>query len=351
MKIEYESNDISIYQSIIKTYEKVFISPYSSFNEAESSLSDIYLYLNKYCNLLDNNYLYLTKYDYLIPEISFSQEFIFFLKLSLIKKVKYAKEIVDIIQKLYRTDVFDSNYLTSNNPYLTIFNQINNDSELLINKTINYSQFIDNNIKNLNFLFPTSQSESSDYADLIYLNDPIIHQLKEKIYLNLLIHFIQFPEQYTNVSYLFIDFIDFFSFNKNQSYSFSHLKNIFLRLNENHFNIIASLKSHPLYDLFIETLFIDYSEPVRNLDNDNTDYTYYFDFNSLNIIVHKKLLIDNLFNQFNEYSTLSEYFSTFKNNSQENDLQRFKKLMIVYEKNKLENKLSIKNFEDSIIKI
>lgn len=351
MKIEYESNDISIYQSIIKTYEKVFISPYSSFNDAESSLSDIYYYLNKYFNLLDNNYLYLSKHDYLIPEISFSQEFIFFLKLSLIKKVKYAKEIVDIIQKLYQTDVFDSKYLISNNPYLTIFNQINNDSELLIDKKINYSQFIDNNINNLNFLFPNSQSELSDYVDLIYLNDPIIHQLKEKIYLNLLIHFIQFPEQYTNVSYLFIDFIDFFSFNKNQSYSFSHLKNIFLRLNENHFNIIASLKSHPLYDLFIETLFIDYSEPVKNLDNDNTDYTYYFDFNSLNIIVHKKLLIDNLFNQFTEYSTLSEYFSTFKNNTQENDLQRFKKLMIVYEKNKLEHKLSIKNFEDSIIKI
>ena len=48
------------------------------------------------------------------------------------------------------------------------------------------------------------------------------------------------------------------------------------------------------YNLFIETLFIDYSEPLKNLDTDNTDYSYYFDFQSLNIIVHKKILIDNL---------------------------------------------------------
>lgn len=351
MKIECNTQDITIYQSILKTYEKVFISPYSSFKEAESSLSDIYLYLNKYCDLLDNNYLFL-HHDCLVPVFSFSQEFHFFLKLSTINNSKYANEIAHIIKKLYKTDIFDDFNFESNNPYLNIFNLLILDSKYLIENKISYSDFIEKNIKNLNFIFPTSDVDiSSDFADLNYLNDPSIHKLKEQLYLNLLVHFIQFPEQYINVSYLFIDFIDFFSFNKNQSYSFSHLKNIFLRLNENHFNVISSLKSHPLYNLFIETLFIDYSEPLKNLDTDNTDYSYYFDFQSLNIIVHKKILIDNLFNHSNEYPTINDYFFSFKNNQTAYDKQVFKNLMIVYEKNKIENKLSIKNIENSIIKI
>ena len=80
--------------------------------------------------------------------------------------------------------------------------------------------------------------------------------------------------------------------------------------------------------------------------------SYYFDFHSLNTIIHKKIVIDCLFDDKEEYKTIHDYFfSTFKNNQQNRDIQRFKNLMIVYEKNKLENKLSIKNTEDSIIKI
>lgn len=352
MKIEINSNDIHIYQSILKTYEKVFISPYHSFKDTELSLKDISSYLNEYLNLLENDFLYLNNHDYLIPPFSFSDDFHLFLKLALIKKSPFAKETLELIQKIYNPEVFKENKLYSNNPYLDIFNQLLNDSFLLVNQSINYSTFIDNNKKNIDFLFPTGDDLTGEHADLLYLSEPIIFQLKEKIYLNLLSHFILFPEQYIDVSYLFIDFIDFFSFNKNQPYSYSHLKNIFLKLEQKHFKIISSLKKHTLYNLFIESLFIENIEPHQNLDNDSLDYVYYFDFYSFNTLIHKNILIDNLFDSSLQYQNIKDYFhSIFEKNKQDSDLQRFKKLMIVYEKNKLEHKLLLKNTEDSIIKI
>lgn len=355
MKIEFNCNDINIYQSLIATYEKTFISPYHSFDEAESFLKEINDHLENYVFLIKNNYLYLNSNDNLIPALSFSSDFYLFLKIAFIKKNPYSQNIVDLVKIISKTDVFDNSTLYSSNPYLDIYNQLVEYSDLLVANKINYSEFIHQNKNNLDFLFPNFDNEHSDvdnYADLIYLNEPIIHQLKEKLYLNLLVHFIEFPEQYQNVSYLFIDFVDFFSFNKTQSYSYSHLKNIFLRFNPTHLKIISSLKDHPLYNLFIETLFIEHSAPVKDLDTGITDYAYYFDFHSLNTIIQKKIVIDSLFDDKKEYKTIYDYFfSIFKNNQQNMDIQRFKNLMIVYEKNKLENKLSIKNTEDNIIKI
>lgn len=358
--INYQHNDLNVITNAIKTYCACFVSPYSSFEKSFVYLKDLNNYLQQYIDLHEEEYRFCSPNTHVIPKLDFSQSFEISLYFACLQNNSEAQKTLELITYIEPLAIFHTKDFSYNhNPFYDILEEILNASIQLLNQKISHKDFFFLMNQNKDLLFPTfneeikDTQESSLFFDFNYMNDECIHYLKEKIYLNLLFDFIKNPQAYENSSYLFIDFLSNYSFNRQDNYSFAHLKEIFWRFEDTHWNTLKTLKNHILYNLIIDSLFIDNTLFVPDSDNDTQDYVYYFDFKSFNIYIKKNIILDDLFLcQATDHKNMQMFLhSIVKQNNYEPDNVRFNHLMIIYEKNKIENKLKPKNIHMPVGKI
>lgn len=364
MKLTIQNNDISVITSTLDALAKSFISPFNSFNDSYIYLEQLNYYLNEYSFLYDKEFRFCNRNFQYIPSLNFPDHFDLFLYFSCLKKNSFAFHSLNLLEQFISFPIFErKEFLYNNNPYYEIMLEIFYLTEDLISQKATHTELFALLNREKNLLFPTLNSNESSlddfdiandssYVDLNYFNDDCIHYLKEKIYLNLLFDFIEHPEAYKEAKYLFIDFIGNFSFNQSDTYAYAHLKPIFLRFEDIHWDVLKSLKKHALYNLFMDVLFIQNTEYVEKPE-ENDSYIYYFDFISFNFLINKGIILDDLFNCLGtDNKNMRDFLSSIvRQNDYEPDNSRFDKLMILYEKQKIENKLQPKNFKSVLQKI
>lgn len=351
-----QQNDLNIVSNAIKTYSACFISPYTSFEQSYSHLENLNYYLEQYIDLHEEEYRFCSYDTHAIEKLDFSQSFELFLYFSCIKKNKHALKTLETINKIAPFSIFNTKDFSYNhNPFYDILEHILICSQQLIEKEINHASFFNLLNQHKDLLFPTfnENEQTNVFFDFNYMNEECIHYLKEKIYLNLLFDFIENPQEYKNSSYLFMDFLGNYSFNQQDAYSFAHLKEIFWRFEDTHWDTLKTLKNHPLYNLILDSLFIDNILFVPDADNDKQEYIYYFDFKSFNLFIKKNIILDDLFLcEATENKNMHLFLNSIvQQNNYEPDNKRFNNLMILYEKNKIEKKLKPKNIPNTLCKI
>lgn len=364
MKLTIQHNDITVVTSMIDALAKSFISPFNSFNQSSVYLEQINHYLNEYLRLYEDEYRFCHPNLQYIPSLNFPDNFDLCLYLAYLKNDSFALKTLDLLNSIASFSIFDQKeFLYNNNPYYETMLEIFYITEDLVHKKNTHQQLFTILNRERNLLFPGLESQEqavgdseiandNSFIDLNYFNDDCIRYLKEKIYLNLLFDFIEHPEAYKNSPYLFIDFLGNFTFNEKDTYLFCHLKIIFLRFEEQHWQVLKTLKNHVLYNLFIDVLFIQNTEYVEKPE-ENDSYVYYFDFISFNFLINKKVILDDLFNCMGtDNKNMRDFlYSIVKQNNYAPDNFRFDKLMILYEKQKIENKLQPRNIKSVLQKI
>lgn len=353
---DFTRNDLNVLSHAIALDTSLFISPDISFSDSYHYLSHINEHLQQYFTAFEENYLFCHRETHILPHLELPDLFYLFLFFASNKNIESAKKTCGLLNVNDTSTLFyerQKQSLDNDNPYYEHIYQVFTASNDFLNGNISHNDFmviIENNklllFPNLYELPITENKESSDLINhmfMSYLQQDCIVYLKEKIYLNLLFHFIEKPESYENSPYVFMDFLDKFSFNSVSP--FSHLKPIFLRFEDKHWHVLKTFKQHSLYHLFLETLFIASPNFAPYCDESYDQYNYYFDFELFSVLLRKHVPLDDLFVcSASDNKNMRDFlFSIVMHNNYEPDNQRFNNLMIIYEKNKIEDKLKPKN--------
>lgn len=364
------TKDLTVLTNTIQTYVSCFVSPYVSFENSTPYLKELNIHLTDYIELIEEDYIFCKENTHVLPKLDLPASFELFLFFACIKHNPLAKDTYCLLEKFNKLPIFQvKDFSCNSNPYYEIMHDILISSNDLLVGTINHEEFITILDKQKTLLFPDALSlyscrenenftekelsEHQQFYDFQFLNDDSIIYLKEKIYLNLLCHFMDKPEDYKESPYLFMDFLGTYSFNREDSYSFTHLKEVFWRFEDKHWNVLKTLKNHPLYNLFLDALFVDNDIHVLSPDDNKEEYIYYFDFKSFTLFLKKNVVLDDLFLcSATENKNMQSFLSSIvQQNNYSPDNQRFYNLMILYEKNKIENKLKPKNLVSPVKKI